>query len=211
MSREVASTGIDWESVRRDLDSESWEDDPYNRGSQTRRTFLGTVFALYPSGKHYVPFACSNLDPCPVCQGSSQIQTHPSARIRKRAKKRAERLRARFRRRLASRPRKYDPVIRKRWIPAGPCASVPLGWGKFRQLQKADRIANGVPCPRCDGLGSHEAADDEAFRERLEAEAEEHGLYIDSGEGDPCDILAVECREAPDDEESDWDEDESGD
>ena len=33
------------------------------------RDFIGTVFSLMPSGKYYTPWASSNLELCPMCQG----------------------------------------------------------------------------------------------------------------------------------------------
>jgi hypothetical protein len=125
------STGIDWESVVAELSSQEWED--VELGIQERQVFLGTVFALYPSGKYYTPWACSNLDPCEDCGGKG--------------------------------------------------------------------------CDECGGIGSREAHEDETFRETLEAEAEERGLWIAGGEGDPCDIFAGERRDTPDEDEDDEDED----
>jgi hypothetical protein len=97
------TTGIDWEAVVAEIQDAPWEAD-YAPGVEERRVFLGTVFALYPSGKYYMPWACSNVT-------------------------------------------------------------------------------------------EREAAEDEAFREQLEAEAEKRGLYIANGEGDPCDVFAVEARD----------------
>jgi hypothetical protein len=36
---------------------ECWQ----NPGSVYRSTFLGTVFSIFPSGKYYMPWACSNV------------------------------------------------------------------------------------------------------------------------------------------------------
>lgn len=48
------------------VSSSTWE--PYNNGDyypttdeKFEATYLGTVFALLPSGKYYTPFACSNI------------------------------------------------------------------------------------------------------------------------------------------------------
>jgi len=40
-----------------------------------------------------------------------------------------------------------------------------------------------------------EAAKDEEFYDALHEEAEEHGYFIQSGEGDPCDIFVTEAKE----------------
>jgi hypothetical protein len=33
------------------------------------RAWVGTILGLTPSGKVYTPFACSNVTPCPRCDG----------------------------------------------------------------------------------------------------------------------------------------------
>ena len=50
-------------------------------------------------------------------------------------------------------------------------------------------LCEGEGCDFCGNLGSREALLDQIFWEKLEHEAEEHGYYITSGEGDPCDVL----------------------
>ncbi|MGH7175258.1 MAG: hypothetical protein ACREGR_02785, partial [Minisyncoccia bacterium] len=61
-------------------------------------------------------------------------------------------------------------------------------------------------CDFCGGMGSREAYLDSIWQELLEKEADEHGLFVTSGEGDPCDIFVGECRDKPEDEESEDDE-----
>ena len=34
---------------------------------------IGSCLHLAPSGKYYLPFACSNVDPCPYCEGKGTI------------------------------------------------------------------------------------------------------------------------------------------
>ena len=84
--------------------------------------FLGTVFALCPSGKYYLPFACSNVETCPRCKGNGSTKS-------------------------------------------------------------------GNHCTWCDGLGSREAYLDQVWYETLDAMGGRFGLYITSGEGDPCDLF----------------------
>jgi hypothetical protein len=38
-------------------------------GNIIGRAFIGTVFTLTPSGKYYMPWACSNLEVCGNCNG----------------------------------------------------------------------------------------------------------------------------------------------
>jgi hypothetical protein len=103
------------EDCRNEIESWDWQgivdnalsDNPISDGMNDTpyyATFIGTVFAIMPSGKYYTPWACSNVD-------------------------------------------------------------------------------------------MEEAARDEIFREELESVAEEHGGWIESGEGDPCDLFFGICKE----------------
>jgi len=38
-------------------------------GGKLVTLYLGTVFNMFPSGKYYTPWACSNVEPCPRCKG----------------------------------------------------------------------------------------------------------------------------------------------
>lgn len=102
-------------------------------GRLVRRTFLGTVFALMPSGKYYTPFAASNVAECPRCKG-----TGTSAKT-------------------------------------------------------------GRTCKFCMGYESREAYEDAVWMETAEDEASAHDAWVESGEGDPCDLFL--CRIDEDDEE----------
>ena len=108
--------------IRTEILNAEWH--PIDEWTIERSAFLGTVFSLYPSGKYYTPFACSNIEPCTRCKGDGSI-------------------------------------------------------GKEE-------------CPTCHGVGSEEAYKDEQFREQLELEASEMGLYVREGEGDPCDIFIAQ-------------------
>ena len=56
--------GIDWEALKAELESMK-DNSGYVRedesGIKAVETFMGTVFALTPSGKYYMPWACSNV------------------------------------------------------------------------------------------------------------------------------------------------------
>ena len=92
--------------------------------------FLGTVFALTPSGKYYPPWANSNVDPCPRCKGTG--------------------------------------------------------------LQSGNDT-----CVWCQGMGSREAYLDQVWNDTAQDRAGEFGLFLISGEGDPCDIFVGMARELP--------------
>lgn len=109
----------DWAAIRRDVDAEDWEDD--DGWSQSRRIYLGTVFAIMPSGKYYMPWTTNQTD---------------------------------------------------------------------EDVEK-----------------------DADFIEALEEEAAKHGLGVEHGEGDPCDMFLVEYRDKPrsDEDKAERREDEAAD
>jgi hypothetical protein len=49
---------FDYDVIRKCLDEEEWE--PVDDWTESRSTYLGTVFSLIPSGKYYMPW-CSNF------------------------------------------------------------------------------------------------------------------------------------------------------
>lgn len=178
----TTTTGINWDEVRKELDSIEWElsmDDPL---VEQRSCFLGTVFTLYPSGKYYTPWACSNVAPCPECQGRGTVP-NPIAdpMLYGQLKCRESAMRSIC-------MHEFGAFTNGRW-PVNLLA-VLHSWSKLAEDFRPD-----LTCSRCDGLGSEEAHLDECYHLLLEAEAEEHDLFICAGEGDPCDLFAVETRD----------------
>ena len=96
-------------------------------GNKVQSVFLGTVLDLMPSGKFYLPFACSNVEPCPRCKGTGKHSIYPQS------------------------------------------------------------------CDLCQGMGSREVFEDELMNEALERVAESYGCFIESSEGDPCDLFLVQA------------------
>jgi len=160
------------ETAAGNYDGETDED-----GSATGLCFLGTVFHLMPSGKYYMPFACSNVDACKRCNGSGVV-----------SRKKAD-------------PARYNHLD----LMVNCTVKAALHFGSFPDWPPAlkeevaflrkirDRYSLDMPCPSCKGVGSEEAHRDELFQEALQEEAEKHDMFITSGEGDPCDILAGIC------------------
>ena len=64
-------------------------------------------------------------------------------------------------------------------------------------MSKLDR---GI-CSYCDGLGSRDVYEDQLMVEALERFAERAGCYVESGEGDPCDIFMNRVVEFAEDRE----------
>ncbi len=173
-------TGILWENVRKKMDEQEWQMDGENEG-RFRELFLGTVFGLFPSGKYYTPWACSNLNPCEVCKGKGEVLRgrRPRRKNFKKACKRYERLR--------------DDYLRRFSLPL----PEPQRQKMSRLWRRSLRYDPYVSCDYCGGIGSREAYEDEVYREELEKEASEHGFYVTEGEGDPCDIFLVEAKDEP--------------
>lgn len=155
----------DLEALKADLEAEDPQegmgDDPY------KAVFLGSIFSLTPSGKFYAPFACSNVDACPVCKGSGSVGAHKKKRIRKKAGKRYQQLMDR------ARNGSRDKAI-----------------AEYPQRQRYQRMSLGTSCTFCAGMGSREAYLDECWREQAEAELDTIGAWLEGGEGDPCDLFA---------------------
>lgn len=102
------------------------QENPYTykneNGDSVKSVFLGTVFGIMPSGKYYMPFACSNVDSCPRCKGE----------------------------------------------------------GQTKSLKH---------CTYCDGMGNREAYEDSLMADYLEYYANKQNGWIESGDGDPCDLF----------------------
>lgn len=149
-----------------------------------RAILLGSVFSLYPSGKYYTAFACSNLEICPKCGGNGSL-SNP-----KRDPK-ANAVYKKYRLELSK-----DVVAKYGGWANG-------GWPEevLKKVARLDSLIEGsessIECPKCHGLGSEEAYLDQQFRDQLELEASAMGLYIRESEGDPCDILIAQCMDLP--------------
>lgn len=178
-------TGWDLDKIRAALDREPWEVCDHDTSRETRAIGLGSVFQNYPSGKYYMPFACGNLDDCPVCQGTGDAKPTLKRRVLRKWKNENKR-----RRRLWV--KRYGDWSGGKW-PAHVVAAAD------RLNKKQLRI--DPSCPRCGGMGSHEAYDDERWREKTEEEFNAIGVSFESSEGDPTYLLAVEYRERAEDAE----------
>lgn len=170
----MATTGLDVEAIKDEFEMTLWEEEAWDPDRLVRRVFLGTVFQLLPSGKYYMPWARSNVDPCTVCGGNGSVGGHRKRRVQERALKRnAAMLRQALR----------------RWGP---------GSERVRQdYKRRKRCARFLPreCPHCGGVGSREAYLDQLWTEEVEDELAKIGASLVSGEGDPCDLYAEQHKE----------------
>lgn len=179
---------FDPDDIRRQVNKEPWE--AHEPGMESRCVGLGSVMALTPSGKYYTPWATGNLSNCPVCNGTGRVSPLAPARRLKKWKNRNRRARRLW-------IKRYGAASLDRWPVHVRVKSDRLN----KLLKRADTC-----CPRCNGLGSHEAADDEAWHERAEAELEARGLSLETSDGDSTYLIAVEYRDVVDEEEEDGDE-----
>jgi len=171
------STGLNWSEIKREIEHAQWEEDEGLLGEgKVRRVFIGTVMSLFPSGKYYTPWANSNLELCPACHGTGE--TVGNSRRNKKWRNAICRI---------------ANLARKRGLTGSKYASGPLNGHYYKYALR--RVYEAGVCGYCDGMGSREALMDELYREELEEEASNHGLSIESGEGDPCDLFAVEIDE----------------
>lgn len=171
-------TIFDLDVLKQELDTADVQEDLFN-DCMIKSVFLGTVFALTPSGKYYMPFACSNVDACPQCKGRGSVGAHKKRRIRRKAAKRYEQMMERHR-------LSYDAALseaERKKISDKAIAEYP-------QRQRYQRMAQGTTCTHCEGVGSREAYLDELWREQAEEELGRIDAYLTSGEGDPCDLFA---------------------
>jgi hypothetical protein len=165
------------EALREEINGESWE--KTDDWTEERQVYLGTVFSLYPSGKFYMPWACSNVaGDCTVCNGTGYLKNHKRNRVVKRALKR------------------WDEMCKKA-RQRGTLYAIT----KSKLRAKADHIARSS-CPHCGATGSRSAHLDEIWREQAEEELSSIGLCLISGEGDPCDLFAYESREIASEDDS---------
>lgn len=136
-------------------------------GERIESAYLGTVMGMMPSGKYYQPFACGNVKPCQHCRGAGSL-ANPRASHKQVIKYRRLRHRA-WRNKQHTRAAHY--------------------------AAKAEYYADTMLCPHCRGEGSVEVWRDAEFMRGMEDAAEKNDCWIESGDGDPCDMFV--CRVIP--------------
>ena len=147
--------------------------------------YLGSILNLFPSGKFYLPFACSNVDPCPHCHGEGYMPNlNSDPELHDEAKKEARKLHVEM-------TTKYGHYCERRW-PAFQRAAIAALDARSEQFKPY------VTCPYCGGCGSEEAHLDDLFREALEQVAEDNGGWIGGSEGDGLDVMFnIKCELEP--------------
>ena len=170
-----------------ELHKQDVQDVPMDEG-KCRMLFIGTVFRIMPSGKFYMPWACSNVEPCPRCKGGGTIpnKNHDAQKY-----EHAVELDRACRRMAMD---KYGSWFEGKW-PAEVKAECDRSGERVRLFQKDNT------CSLCNGVGSREAYEDEMMQEWLHHYAQQEGCYVTSGEGDPCDLFLCESVEEEETEE----------
>lgn len=174
-----------WDKIVEGVRAESWEPDPDNEDMEFRALYLGSILSISPSGKIYMPFACGNLNPCPVCNGTGEVKSRYSRRVVRRAENRNRRQRRLWVKRYGRAKGGW-----REW----PAHIVAKSEALNRYMRRFE-----TTCPRCAGSGCHEAQDDEDFFEALEEKLGEYGLgvlHVDDG------VYAAEYRSVDDSEET---------
>lgn len=192
---------FDPDLVKAALEEMPWEkDNDFAEEPLSRRIFIGTVFALCPSGKYYTPWASSNVDPCPKCEGSGVLDRSPWLWPRCQP---CQGDGWRFIGELAElRQEEFDTALaflkKNGWITFGDYFGQPERF----VCRVCDGLGKVQPeCSTCGGLGSEEAFLDQLWWEQAEALYDSHEFTVESGEGDPCDILAAQYKEEEPDED----------
>ena len=133
-------------------------------------SYLGT-----PSGKLYMPFANSNLTPCPHCStwrddldGNAKILMAIVDAERERLQRIKEDL-------YAEMPPENAPE-RDQFFKTDE-------WRAYIERLNAAAMLFPDCCPACDGQGSHEIVLDSIWNAEMERIAEREGLFIDCHEG----------------------------
>jgi hypothetical protein len=202
--------GFNLQAIRTELNRADWEDDAEEPGLQVRRLYLGSVLSLTPSGKFYTPFACSNVDACKTCKGTTRVVAR---RHKRRTQKKQAGRHARILRRFEALYGSPDtetglepsPSLAPRYRPTA--SERRAAYAFIDRQPKAYRsryLRVGATCTACGGLGSREAYLDELWNEAAEeAISSIEGCYLEWVDGD---AFACESRDA---EESDENEEES--
>ena len=160
------------ESAMQQIENE----EPYKDidGNTLKSVFIGTCFNIMPSGKYYMPFACSNVEKCSKCDGKGEI-TNPNADMALYEEYRYK-------------EQKWIEFMRDNdtWYHS-------LTDEQKKQIDEIRKMEEyydeKIECPVCHGVGSEEAYKDQVMQEALEDYANKHGAHVHSGEGDPCDMF----------------------
>lgn len=217
------SEQFDWEALKRDclqsavevLHSHTLDElrlfDLTDEEAIVGQAYLGTVFALTPSGKYYMPFACSNVVSCPECGGDGHarelcqvcytnnpnngVDCENCHEVRSARESIMEKCQycdgmgARGIKALAE-LRSASVQVTVKFLRDNDYEFVGLYAYKCNACHGTGK--QFVTCPTCNGIGSAEAYQDQVWYEALESVCDEYNMWYTAGEGDPCNVM-VRC------------------
>lgn len=150
-----------WEKIVQHAEENAYQQEESVNGS----TLLGSLLDV-PSGKFYLPFACSNVEPCPHCQGQGSVKNLNANPVKY---KELDEIQHKSR---MSTLKWYGPFFEGKWPEENKRLLDDIS-------KERDNYTETLTCPFCDGLGSEEARLDELYLEALDEVADEHGGWIE--------------------------------
>ncbi len=155
---------LDIEKIRQQLDEADIYED-YD-GNKIQTIYIGDVRDMTPSGKVYMPFACSNLTPCERCKGKGYIKNKNGQK------------------------KKYEQTLRKlKSLQSTENEKLITKLLKQQWQWKPTKV-----CTECCGLGSLETRLDQDYWEQLQSELDEINAWHHLSDDDGCDVMV--SREA---------------
>jgi hypothetical protein len=172
------------------------------------QAYIGTVFALIPSGKYYMPWACSNVEACPECDGDGHARDACEYDPHKCHGLACEDCPSESKRRddspitencqycngLGARNIRALAELRNESIQATVRFLHDNDYTFLDARAYQCNVCRGtgkqfVTCPTCNGMGSAEAYQDSLWYEALESVAGDHDMWYTAGEGSATDIM----------------------
>lgn len=164
---------LDWEKIKETVLKQ--EAELNDEGDSLIRSLFWCSYLGTPSGKLYMPFANSNLTPCPYCStwrddldGNAKILMAIVDTERARLKEIENAMYAKM--------PPMDAPERSQFFKTNE-------WRKYIERQNATAMFP-LLCPACDGQGSHEASLDSVWYAEMERIVEREGLFVDCHDGD---------------------------
>jgi hypothetical protein len=170
--------------IKRELDAAEVDTDMM--GNEVQRTYLGTVQALYPSGKFYTPWAHGNVEMCSSCEKALELpcdETDPCTPPEGRPDVEYSIVMTDYKDENVK-----DPCVVKHKSPDDPTVWTPVAvCESLTDAQNYIREQGGAwHCEACKDAQWLEAAAEEL--DKIEA-------VLENGDGDPCDLYALRVIE----------------
>ena len=179
--KEIPDQIFDLPAIQNDLETDAIWYQTEEDGEFETQVYLGRTYSLRPSGKHYEPWATGNITPCDHCGGEGTIENRNADPKLEANCKAFDVLLTGFT------MDKFGPFCDGKW-------PEPLTKALEGLRATTDLFQPRLTCPNCMGHGSRDIYLDELWRNQATEELESIGCYMTSGEGDPTDVFASQCR-----------------